>query len=134
METLFFGGTMTDNKRAKYELIREYGEQCFLLGKIEKRNPLTYHHIVPRRSGKARTDFYNGALLCLLEHNMFNTIESYNQNYADDLNWGFQEYKRSKEYRLLIEMRLFVEQELFNRGYEVEEKSKILTLKRRHDH
>ena len=121
---------MTENKRAKYQLVREYGEQCFLLGNIEKRNPLTYHHIIPLRDGGKAT-FYNGALLCLLEHNMFNTIESYNKRYADDLNCGFQEYKRSKEFNLLIEMRLFVERELYNKGYEVEEKSKILVLKRK---
>lgn len=117
------------NKLCKQQLIDDFGKTCFLLGKIEKRNPLTYHHIVPKRSGGKNT-YCNGALLCRLEHDMFNSIENINQRYADELNAGFQEYKRSREYKLLIEMRYFVELTLYHQGYVVEEKGKILTLKR----
>lgn len=117
------------NKLCKQQLIDDFGKTCFLLGKIEKRNPLTYHHIIPKRHGGKDT-YCNGALLCRLEHDMFNSIENINQRYADDLNAGFQEYKRSREYQLLIQMRYFVELELYHRGYTIEDKGKILTLKR----
>lgn len=123
-------GKLKSNKDAKIKLINDFGEMCFLLGNITKKNMLTYHHILAKRNGGKAT-YDNGALLCLCEHQMFNVLENKNKRYAEEVNEGFQEYKRSREYQLLVQMRYFIELELYHGGYQIEESNNVLVLKRK---
>jgi hypothetical protein len=121
---------MASNKKATIKLISVFGHICFLNGVIFVKNPITYHHIVAKRN-KGKATFENGALLCYLEHQMFNAIERDNQRHAEDLNDGFREYKKTKNGLIIVQMRKFVDERINALGYEVENKGKLLTLRRR---
>ena len=100
---------MSSNKRAKEELIRRYGAECFIeklklrkdteprryKGKdqMKKMKQLTYHHIRMKKDG-GRATVENGALLSAENHAWF-----HKQNPQDQaiMNAMFQEYK--KQYR-----------------------------------
>lgn len=108
----------------------EFGKMCFLQGIIhKKKNPLTYHHIVPKRQG-GKGSIENGALLCRIEHDMFNIIESANPKKAEDLNDGFQEFKRQRDLRTLKQMREFVLWQLCQMGYCIDDTKPIIKLRR----
>ncbi len=118
------------SKKARIQLINIYGHQCFLGGVVLVKNPLTVHHIVPQRARKDnRLD--NLALLCHLEHQMFNVIENDNKRHAKELNEGFREYKLTMDNIIIMQMREFVDERINALGYEVEDRGKSLTLKRR---
>ena len=74
---------MSSNKRAKEELIRIYGAECFIeklklrkdvkpiryksKGQMKKMKQLTFHHIKMRKDG-GRATVENGALLSAENH------------------------------------------------------------------
>ena len=99
---------MSSNKRAKEELIKIYGAECFIdklklrdesgrrytsKGQMKKMKQLTYHHIKMKKDG-GRATVENGALLSAENHAWF-----HKQNPQDQaiMNAMFQEYK--KQYR-----------------------------------
>ena len=97
---------MSSNKRAKEELIRIYGAECFIeklklrkdteprkykgKGQMKKMKQLTYHHIRMKKDG-GRATVENGALLSTENHAWF-----HKQNPQDQaiMNAMFQEYKK----------------------------------------
>lgn len=97
---------MSSNKRAKEELIRRYGAECFIeklklrkdteprkykgKGQMKKIKQLTYHHIKMKKDG-GRATVENGALLSAENHAWF-----HKQNPQDQaiMNAMFQEYKK----------------------------------------
>ena len=100
---------MSSNKRAKEELIRIYGAECFIeklklrhdkkprayTGKsqMQKMKQLTYHHIKMRKDGGKATR-ENGALLSAENHAWFHQQSPQAQSY---MNAMFQEYKRQTD-------------------------------------
>ena len=96
---------MSSNKRAKEELIKIYGAECFIdklklrdesgrrytgKGQMKKMKQLTYHHIKMKKDG-GRATVENGALLSAENHAWF-----HKQNPQDQaiMNAMFQEYKK----------------------------------------
>ena len=96
----------SNNKRAKEELIRRYGAECFIeklklrkdieprkykgKGQMKKMKQLTYHHIRMKKDG-GRATVENGALLSAENHAWFHKQNSQNQAI---MNAMFQEYKK----------------------------------------
>lgn len=80
------------NRYIRNLLIYNYGATCWLKGVISKDNPLTLHHIIPVRFG-GQTTIENGALLTLERHQLFNTLEIYRPNEAEEVNFLLKEYK-----------------------------------------
>lgn len=117
-------------KTSRIKLIQIYGERCFLNGIVLIKNPLTVHHIIPRRI-KIDNRLSNLALLCHLEHQMFNAIENDNKRHAEELNDGFREYKLTMDNIIIMQMRMFVDRRINELGYEVEDKGKLLVLRRK---
>ena len=110
-------------------LITEYGT-CFLGGNISRKNPYTGHHIKPVRDG-GETTIRNIALLGRLQHDMHNVIEKDNYIEGKMLNEYYTYYKQTKDGLALMQMKRYIENEIRKRGYTVEDRGKILTLKRR---
>lgn len=97
---------MSSNKKAKEELIKYYGEECFIeklhlrkdteprqyTGKAqyERMKQLTYHHIKMKKDGGEATR-ENGAILSFENHIWFNKQSESAQGYMNAI---FQEYKR----------------------------------------
>ena len=97
---------MSSNKRAKEELIRIYGAECFIeklklrkdvkptryksKGQMKKMKQLTFHHIKMRKDG-GRATVENGALLSAENHAWFHQQSSKDQTQMNDM---FQEYKK----------------------------------------
>lgn len=97
---------MSSNKRAKEELIRRYGAECFIeklklrkdveprkykgKGQMKKMKQLTYHHIKMKKDG-GRATVENGALLSAENHAWFHKQNSQDQAV---MNVMFQEYKK----------------------------------------
>lgn len=97
---------MSSNKRAKEELIRRYGAECFIeklklrkdieprkykgKGQMKKMKQLTYHHIRMKKDG-GRATVENGALLSAENHAWFHKQNSQDQAI---MNAMFQEYKK----------------------------------------
>ena len=97
---------MSSNKRAKEELIRRYGAECFIeklklrtdvepkrykgKGQMKRMKQLTYHHIrMKKDGGKATVE--NGALLSAENHAWFHKQSPQGQAIMNEM---FQEYKR----------------------------------------
>lgn len=117
-------------KTSRIKLIQIYGERCFLNGIVLIKNPLTVHHMIPRRI-KIDNRLSNLALLCHLEHQMFNVIENDNKRHAKELNEGFREYKLTMDNIIIMQMRMFVDRRINELGYEAEDKGKLLVLRRK---
>lgn len=97
---------MSNNKRAKEELIRRYGAECFIeklklrkdLGKKRykgkgqkaRMKQLTYHHIKMKKDGGKAT-VENGALLSAENHAWFHQQTQQDQSRMNEM---FQEYKK----------------------------------------
>ena len=143
---------MSSNKRAKEELIRCYGPECFIdklklrdntngrryTGKSHKSRmkQLTYHHIKMKKDG-GRATRENGALLSAENHQWFNQQSKEAQEY---MNRKFQEYKAQVDGRQpividtsdlpieTIEPQPIVEEpkEKYNRAKEKREVQKII--------
>jgi len=97
---------MSSNRKAKEDLIKHYGAECFIeklhlrkdteprkytsKNQYEKMKQLTYHHIrMKQNGGKATRE--NGALLSNENHIWFHKQSPQAQGY---MNAMFQEYKR----------------------------------------
>lgn len=70
--------------RVKLEVIADYGHKCWLNGVITRNNPLTGHHIIPRREGGATTK-QNIAPIVRDKHEAFNIIEKKRPLDAEEL-------------------------------------------------
>lgn len=97
---------MSNNKKAKEELIRRYGAECFIeklklrkdtepkrykgKGQMKRMRQLTYHHIRMKKDG-GRATVENGALLSAENHAWFHKQSSRDQAIMNEM---FQEYKR----------------------------------------
>lgn len=96
---------MGSNKRVKEELIRRYGNKCFIerlhlrdtkglkykgCGQYKRMKQLTYHHIRMKKNG-GRATIENGALLSAENHQWFHKQSIVKQN---TMNYMFQELKR----------------------------------------
>ena len=96
---------MGSNKRVKEELIRRYGNKCFIerlklrdtrgmkykgCGQYKRMKQLTYHHIRMRKNG-GRATIENGALLSAENHQWFHKQSIAKQS---TMNYMFQELKR----------------------------------------
>lgn len=95
---------MSSNKKAKEELIRLYGAECFIeklklrkdknrkytsKSQMKKMKQLTYHHIIERKNGGKAT-VENGAILSIENHEWFNKQTKEKQ---EEMNKIFQDYK-----------------------------------------
>ena len=97
---------MSSNKRAKEELIRRYGAECFIeklklrkdteprryksKGQMKRMKQLTYHHIrMKKDGGKATVE--NGAILSAENHAWFHKQSHQRQSTMNEM---FQEYKK----------------------------------------
>ena len=97
---------MSNNKKAKKELIRRYGAECFIeklklrrdtepkrykgKGQMKRMRQLTYHHIRMKKDG-GRATVENGALLSAENHAWFHKQSPRDQAIMNEM---FQEYKR----------------------------------------
>lgn len=97
---------MSNNKKAKEELIRRYGAECFIeklklrkdtepkrykgKGQMKRMRQLTYHHIKMKKDG-GRATVENGALLSAENHAWFHKQSPRDQAIMNEM---FQEYKR----------------------------------------
>ena len=100
---------MASNKKAREELERLYGKECFIeklhlrkdkeprkytsKGQMERMKKLTYHHIKERRKGGKAT-VENGAILSEENHIWFHKQSEVAQGYMNAI---FQEYKRQAD-------------------------------------
>lgn len=97
------------NRRAKEELIRRYGAECFIdrlhlrddkerkytgKGQYRRMKQLTYHHIKMRKDG-GKASVENGALLSADNHNWFHQQPIQRQREMNDM---FQELKRELDH------------------------------------
>lgn len=97
------------NKRAKEELIRRYGAECFIerlhlrddkerkytgKGQYRRMKMLTYHHIKMKKDG-GKANVENGALLSAENHNWFHQQPMARQREMNDM---FQELKRELDH------------------------------------
>lgn len=134
---------MSSNKRAKEELIKIYGAECFIdklklrdesgrrytgKGQKAKMKQLTYHHIKMKKDGGKAT-VENGALLSAENHAWFHKQSEPIQHQMNEL---FQEYKRLKSKKCDI---VFVDH--LDLGFEIkpitftlDEKGQILDTKK----
>lgn len=102
---------MSSNKEAKEELIRRYGNECFIeklnlrtdtnrkyTGKAQykRMKQLTYHHIKKKEAGGKATK-ENGALLSEENHIWFNNQPKIVQDKLNDI---FQTYKHLEDLRI----------------------------------
>ena len=126
---------MSSNKRAKEELIRRYGAECFIeklklrkdteprkykgKGQMKKMKQLTYHHIRMKKDG-GRATVENGALLSTENHAWF-----HKQNPQDQaiMNAMFQEYKKQyQEYEVVFVDKLDLGFEIKAMEFHIDEK------------
>ena len=107
---------MSSNKRAKEELIRRYGKECFIeklklrketepkkytsKGQRQRMKQLTYHHIKMRKDGGKAT-VENGALLSAENHAWFHKQTQEDQHTMNEL---FQEYKKQYYQECQVEL------------------------------
>lgn len=100
---------MSSNKKAREELERLYGKECFIeklhlrrdeeqrkytsKGQMKRMKQLTYHHIRERRKGGKATK-ENGALLSEENHIWFHKQSKEVQGYMNAI---FKEYKRQAD-------------------------------------
>lgn len=119
------------NKPGKIRMLKIYGTTCFLNGVVLDKNPLTVHHIVPKRE-HGKDDISNYALLCRLEHDMFNVIEMNNKKDAEYLNNGFKRYKETKDFSIILELREFVDARIKELGYCVEDRGTCMCMVKKH--
>ncbi len=129
-------------EKAFKELKKSFGKTCFLGGTINSKNNLTYHHLFKDVYGNysKQTPYFskynplynyiNGALLCNLEHSIFNLIECSNFKLSNEFNDGFIEYKNTRMYPLIKQMRKEAYEWLYKNEYEVIEGKKLYLVRR----
>lgn len=128
---------MSSNKKAREELERLYGKECFIeklhlrkddeprkyksKGQMKKMKQLTFHHILERRNN-GRATVENGALLSNENHIWFHRQSENKQGY---MNARFQEYKRqSDECKVVLVDDLKVPYKVNAMEFSIEEKKK----------
>lgn len=92
-----------DNKGVKNLMIANYGKECWLHYKLTRENPLTFHHIKPKRDGGKATE-ENGALLSRYAHDDFNILENMYPELAKEINEYLLIYKG--DYPIEVEERI----------------------------
>ena len=134
---------MSSNKKAKEDLIRQYGAECFIeklklrkdvkprrykgKGQIKKMKQLTYHHIKMKKDGGKATR-ENGALLSAENHTWFHQQSPQAQGY---MNAMFQEYKRQvDECKVVFVDELDLEFEIKPMTFAIDERGQILDTKK----
>ena len=133
---------MSSNKKAREDLIRQYGAECFIeklklrkdvkprqyKGKdqMKRMKQLTYHHIKMKKDGGEATR-ENGALLSAENHTWFHQQSPQAQGYMNAL---FQEYKRqSDECQVVFVDELDLGFEIKPITFAIDERSQILDTK-----
>ena len=126
------------NKKAKQDLIKHYGAQCFIerlhlrqdteprhyTGKSQKAKmkQLTYHHIRMKKDGGQATR-ENGALLSNENHIWFHQQSDSTQGYMNAI---FQEFKRQvDECEVIFVDKLDLDFEVKGVVFQIDEKGKI---------
>ena len=134
---------MSSNKKAKEELIRYYGAECFIeklklrkdakpkryrgRGQAKRMKQLTYHHIKMKKDGGKATR-ENGALLSAENHSWFHQQSPQAQGYMNAL---FQEYKRqSDECQVVFVDELDLGFEIKPTTFAIDERGQILDMKK----
>lgn len=134
---------MSSNKKAKEDLIRQYGAECFIeklklrkdvkprrykgKGQMKRMKQLTYHHIKMKKDGGKATR-ENGALLSAENHSWFHQQSPQAQGY---MNAMFQEYKRQvDECKVVFVDELDLEFEIRPAVIAIDEKGQILDTKK----
>lgn len=133
---------MSSNKKAKEELIRIYGAECFIeklklrkepkkrytgKGQRKRMKQLTYHHIKMKKDGGKATR-ENGALLSAENHSWFHQQSPQAQGYMNAL---FQEYKRQvDECRVVFVDELDLGFEIKPTTFAIDERGQILDTKK----
>lgn len=83
------------------QMVRErmlsiYGEGCWMMYKLDRKNPYTYHHIhEARKGGKVTID--NGAILTRFAHDDLNELEKYAPYLYRELNGMFKELNGTRK-------------------------------------
>lgn len=133
---------MSSNKRAKEELIRRYGAECFIeklklrkepkkhytgKGQMKRMKQLTYHHIKMKKDG-GRATRENGALLSAENHSWFHQQSPQAQGYMNAI---FQEYKRQvDECQVVFVDELDLGFEVRPVVFEIDERGQMLDTKK----
>ena len=134
---------MSSNKKAKEDLIRQYGAECFIeklklrkdvkprrykgKGQMKRMKQLTYHHIKMKKDGGKATR-ENGALLSAENHTWFHQQSPQAQGY---MNAMFQEYKRQvDECKVVFVDELDLEFEIKPMTFAIDERGQILDTKK----
>lgn len=83
-------------RRLKEEMILVYGLNCWMneLWVPNKKNILTYHHILEKRHGGKAT-WENGALLSARSHQYLNYLDNQYHKIYNELNGLFKELNRT---------------------------------------
>lgn len=118
------------NAEAKDKLIKIYTRICFMGGEISCKNPLTYHHMKPKRE-HGPTNVENGALLCRLEHDMLHTIENYYPTKTRDINELLMEYKEIRDKAIIEYLKIQTAIIIETLDYEIQDNGKMYVLKKR---
>lgn len=83
------------------QMVREimlsiYGEGCWMMYKLDRKNPYTYHHIYEaRKGGKVTID--NGAILTRFAHDDLNELEKHAPYLYRELNSMFKELNGTRK-------------------------------------
>ena len=133
---------MSSNKRAKEELIRIYGPECFIeklkirkgprkhytgKGQMKKMKQLTYHHIKMKKDG-GRATRENGALLSAENHAWFHQQSEQAQAQMNEM---FQEYKRQfDECRIVLVDEITQDFEIRPTTFAIDERGMILDTRK----
>ena len=83
-------------RKLKEEMIKVYGLKCWIneLWIPNKKNILTYHHILEARNG-GKVEWENGALLSLYKHDYLNYLDLYYHSIYNELNGLFYDLNRT---------------------------------------
>ncbi len=118
-------------KTNQNRILREQlGNFCYLGGIINNKNMLTIHEIDPKRFGGRRI-YVNTALLGRLEHDMNNVIEREKPKIGNELAYFYHYIRETRDLEAVMQMREFILKEIDGMDYEIEDRGKILTLRKR---
>lgn len=133
---------MSSNKKAKEELMRIYGAECFIeklklrkepkkhytgKGQMKRMKQLTYHHIKTKKDG-GRATRENGVLLSAENHSWFHQQSPQTQGYMNAI---FQEYKRQvDECQVVFVDELDLGFEIKPIAFAIDEKGQMLDMKK----
>lgn len=118
--------------QVKIEIIAEKGNKCWLNGVLTRNNPLTGHHIVPRREG-GQTIKENIAPICEDKHQAFNELERLYPDLAREITCYLVTYRGDYDEQVTerIDKILSLVERKCKREHENKYKDKYKTLKKR---